>query len=212
MIQLAAVAFVVIVASATLVFWATVCLRRLSARTIVALALVASCLYAGLLASGSRSAPFGSLAVVVVAALVGSCIGLLLTTRAALVSFCIVAAIADVVSSTAGATAQLSQAHRQGTSHLFQALSVSVPIGGSVRPIVGIGDLIILGAVYFTLARLGIRGAAAFLAPLAGLLGALGVGLAVGGVFAIPFIAAGTLALLWLEGRRRASEGPASGG
>ncbi len=208
---LTGIAFFVVVVSTALVYLGALWTSRLEARLLLVLALAGACLYASVLAVGPLNAVLGSLVVLVVGTLVGSCLGLLLTTRAALVSFIVVAAIADVVSSTSGVTERLSQAHRQGTSHLLQALCVSVPVDGRLRPIVGIGDLVILGATYFALTRLGLRATPAFLAPLAGLLVALVVGLRVGGVFAIPFIAVGTLALLWFEARRRSRESLGTG-
>jgi len=67
-----------------------------------------------------------------------------------------------------------------------------------VRPIVGIGDLAILAALFTGFSDVGFRGWLPFVVPLIGLLLALGVGLLVGGTPALPFIAGTTVVyVLW---------------
>jgi hypothetical protein len=154
-------------------------------------------------------------AVLLVAMLLGSSLGTLIRGRIGLVSFSVAAAIVDITSYLGGVTATLNQSFAHGTSQLLPYLCVSVPVQGRLRPIVGIGDLVIVAALYFALRRLGHSGVLMFLAPVAGLWLALATGLLVGGVFAIPFIATTTLSYVWLTAPKvplRASAPKARGG
>lgn len=85
---------------------------------------------------------------------------------------------------------------------MLQYLCLSLPVQGRMVLIVGIGDLLVLAAIYSALRRLGNTGVWAFSAPLAGLLLAVLVGLLAGGTFAIPFIAATTLVYAYYSVRR----------
>ncbi len=76
-----------------------------------------------------------------------------------------------------------------------------------VRPIVGIGDLIILTATFSGLRRVAHRGPLTFAFPLGGLLLALVVGLIAGKAPALPFLAAATLLFAALHRRRNAVTG-----
>jgi len=105
----------------------------------------------------------------------------------------VVAGVADILSATGGLTRTLSSAYRDGTSDLLLLLSVSIRFDGRPQQVIGIGDLVVLAALFFALSRLGDRGLGALLAPLAGLAVALVVGVVFGGVAAIPFIAGATL-------------------
>ena len=85
---------------------------------------------------------------------------------------------------------------------LVTYLTVSIPLAGRTVPVLGIGDLLFLAAYFAALRRSGYWALVAFAVPVAGLLVALGVGLAVGGVFGIPFMAAAVVAWVWRTGRR----------
>ena len=122
----------------------------------------------------------------------GSVIGLLLKTTGSLFFFCIAASIADIVSFFGGPTSKLLDAYREGSNHLLVYLSISLPVAGRMQPVIGIGDLIILAAIYFSLSRLGYRGFLTAVIPLSGLIFALVIGLITGSIFAIPFIALST--------------------
>jgi hypothetical protein len=134
-----------------------------------------------------------NVSVLIVAVVVGSLLGTLVTNLPALVSFCVAASIVDLLSTHAGTTAKLIQAFHAGTTSLLPHLSVSLAVYGHIRPVVGIGDLVILTAIDFSLRRRGHADVFAFAAPTAGVLLALAVGLLLGGVFAIPFISATTI-------------------
>ena len=83
-------------------------------------------------------------------------------------------------------------------------LTISVPVQGNIVPVVGIGDLFILGGIYFSLKKLNYSDWESILVPMSGLLLALIVGLLFGGVFAIPFIALTvTLYIVYKKRRNR---------
>ena len=113
------------------------------------------------------------------------------------------------ISYLGGVTAALSHAFQHG-SNLLPYLCLSFPVHGRLRPVVGIGDLVVITAVYLALRRLGHNGLLAFTGPFAGLALALAIGLLIGGVFAIPFIAATTSAYLWFVRARPPSSAPSS--
>lgn len=202
---LAIVAFAVCLLAGAVLFAGTRPLERLRPGALAAIAGVTAAACAALLVVRSPNVLLADLAVLASALVLGSGLGSMLRGSVGLGSFCITAAIVDVVSSHSGATARIVEGYRRGTSNLLQVLSLSAPVGGRVRPIVGIGDIVVLACIYFALRRLGHRGALAFAAPLSGLLLAVVVGLVVGGAPALPFVAATTLAYLWLAARQRKS-------
>jgi hypothetical protein len=114
----------------------------------------------------------------------------------ALATFCIVAAVSDVASFSGGFTRHVSDAYQAGESDLLRFLAFTIPYGGRLRPIVGVGDLIVAGTVAAALAGSGHAASRAILVPAVGLVTALFIALIVGGISAIPFIAATTLAYL----------------
>lgn len=172
------------------------------ARVLVPLTAVALGAYAFIIFFRAVGFAIADVAVLGVSVLLGSTFALMFRTKAGLVSFCITASIADVFSSQSGATARLSRSFQSGESNLLEYLCLSLPLGGKMQPIIGIGDLIILATIYSAFHRLGHKGVLPFAAPLAGVYLALAVGLMVGGVFAIPFIAATTIFYLWFVQKR----------
>jgi hypothetical protein len=134
-----------------------------------------------------------------VAGIGGSGLGLFIRSKSSLITFCIVASVVDIYSATQGVTSNLADAYREETSDLLRYLVISMPVGGSVEPIVGIGDFFIISAICFVLVRLGYNRSQLLLAPLSGLLLAIIVGQLVGGIFAIPFIAATTIVYLSMQ-------------
>ncbi len=197
-----ALVFAVCIVAAVALHLGTRWTTRLAPRTLLALTALALALYAALLAIRPASVALADLAVFAVALLTGSALGRLVNARAALVPMCIAAAVADIASFEFGATGRLIRSFERGTSNLLQYLCLSLPLRGHTIPVVGIGDLLILTALYAGMRRLGYRGLPALLAPLAGLLLAVVVGLFAGAIFAIPFIAATTIAYLWWADRR----------
>jgi len=188
------VAIFVVALAAALAAWFGARLAAQRGRaTVAACAVVAALVYALFLNLKPGNLVLTNACVLIVAVLVGSGLGLLLTTKPALVSFCVVAGVADILSATGGLTRTLSSAYRDGTSDLLLLLSVSIRFDGRPQQVIGIGDLVVLAALFFALSRLGDRGLGALLAPLAGLAVALVAGVVFGGVAAIPFIAGATL-------------------
>jgi hypothetical protein len=115
-----------------------------------------------------------------------------------LIIFSIAASAADLYSYTRGATARISDNYQDGSSDLLTYLMISLPIEGRIQPLIGIGDLFIISTIYFALVRLAYKGPQLLLAPLSGLLIAIVIGLMVGGIFGIPFIAATTILYMFL--------------
>lgn len=164
----------------------------------LALALAA---YAVLLWTQVAAWPISDIAVMLVALLAASAIGRTLTSSSALIAFCIAAGIVDFFSFSGGLTARIIVDYEQGHSLLLQYLSLAVPLPDRIVPIIGIGDLIILGSVYYALPQIGHHDWLTFLLPLGGLLIALSVGILIGGIYAVPFIGGATIVYLLLKTR-----------
>ncbi len=141
----------------------------------------------------------GDILILLLSLSAGRVIGGMVKSWQALIVFCLTLAVMDLVSFYFGPTASLIAGFRQGNSLLLQYLSVSVPMGGEIQPIMGIGDTMAMAAAYGILIRLRYPAGWAFLVPLAGLLIALAVGLAVGGIFALPFMAGTLIAYLLID-------------
>lgn len=135
------------------------------------------------------------------AVLAGGLVGKVLPSEGALVTFVVVGAVSDAISVFGGLTSILVQRYMAGTSLLLQYLSLSVPYGGKVFPIVGIGDLFFAGAVMFALAGLGHPKAARLLVPLGGLILALTVALLTRFIAALPALALVTIGYLVVRRR-----------
>lgn len=166
--------------------------------------------YAAVLVIRPPGWPLSNLAV-----LIGSVGGVLmlergLRTPGAVAVFLIVAALVDLFSFSGGLTRALIEGYREGTSDLLLYLTLAVPIGGRVVPIVGIVDLLVGGAAAVALLRLGLRPVAVMGTFVVGLLTALAYGLWRGGAPAVPFIAGAVLFLVWRHSMRRTVQpGPA---
>jgi len=133
------------------------------------------------------------LIILLVAALGGAGLGLFISSKSSLVVFVIAAGVVDIYSVKGGITSKLINNYKDGTSDLLNYLVISIPVDGNLKPIVGIGDYFILAAICFAMIRLGYNKPLLLAAPLSGLLIALIVGLFIGGIYAIPFIALTTI-------------------
>lgn len=111
----------------------------------------------------------------------------------------VLAAGADCASFLFGPTHLAMQAAGTGMAPMMAYLSISVPIHERLYSVIGLGDLWIFTACVAATRRLGWPERAAILAPLTGVLAAVAVGLAVGPVPALPFLAAAVLACLGLR-------------
>ena len=122
-----------------------------------------------------------------------------LSSSGAVVAMLVAAAAVDILSVSGGLSRAIIDGYRDGTSDLLLYLTLVVPIGGRLTPILGISDLLIGGSAAVALIRLGLRPVAVIGAIAIGLLGALAYGIWRGGVAALPFIAIAVLLLVWLN-------------
>ncbi len=194
--------FAVILISAGMVFGGVELMLRSQTRSRWAIAsgLLAASIVFLLLQPGSWI--LSNLVLFLASTVLGFGISWLLPSVPSVWTFLLVASVADAVSYGWGFTASTIESYASGSSELLRFLSISIPSGARLQPIVGVGDLVILASLFSALHRLKIRRIAAFGFPTAGLIVAAALGLAVGGVFAVPFIAASTAILLIY--RRRA--------
>lgn len=107
----------------------------------------------------------------------------------------------DVLSFGRGMTRQLIDGYRSGSSDLLRYLVVAMPSDDGLRPLVGVGDLLILGVCFVALAAVTGRPPRAAATLLAGLAVGLVVGLSGAGTAGVPFIAGATLLELWRSSR-----------
>ena len=185
--------------AAVLVFLIARQIARLANVTIVVIATIALALYALVLMQRPDHWILVNFAVLGAAGIAGSALGLFASSRVALTTFCVVASAVDAYSATRGATASLVDSYREGSSDLLRFLAVSMPVDGTLKPILGIGDFVIIGTICFALLRLGYPQPRLLLAPISGFLVAVIIGLTVGGIFAIPFIAATTIVYIYVN-------------
>lgn len=122
-------------------------------------------------------------------------------SRGALVALAVTASLVDVISFLSGPTRWILDADLSETHGMIRYLAVSVPYGGHVVPAVGIGDLLLFGVFFLGLEERGTPRWLSLTVLTVGLLVALGFGLWLGGAFGIPFMAAGTLILLFGSGK-----------
>jgi len=150
--------------------------------------------------------PWLTNAAVVVAALAGAyLLARFMSTQVAVVSFAIAGALTDLISVYRGPTRWIVESD-QARSWL-RYLAVGADVDGRWIAIVGLGDLLFLGAFALALKRLGWGPATAVAVPLAGLLGAIGTGLLAGPLPGIPFMSAAVLAFLWWATARQKRAG-----
>lgn len=119
-----------------------------------------------------------------------------------LLSFIIVGVTADVISFYFGVTGAIMEAARRGSLWL-QYLSFSLPYRGVVQPMVGVGDLVFLFLIYYTLVRVPGLPTWAYFLPLLAMEAALVAGLLLNGVPALPFLAAAVYLIYRAEKERR---------
>lgn len=152
--------------------------------------------YAVLLVWQPENLWFSNIGVLTAAVLAGSLIGRQLGNSTSLIVFSITAALVDIFSFSGGLTKKIIDSYEQGQNLLLRFLTISIPLKGKIVPLVGLGDLLIMGAIFYVLLKLKYPGWQCLLVPLAGLLLAVVVGLITGGVFGLPFIAAAVIAFL----------------
>jgi len=123
-------------------------------------------------------------------------------TAPSIVSFSIAASIADIVSFNWGPTHYLVKTAGQlDAASPLNLLAFSIVLKGNIYPVVGLGDFVFIGIYFLALRQIGAGSWAQFIIPTAGLLGALVVGILVGGIYAIPFMAAVVIGYLFFSHR-----------
>jgi hypothetical protein len=191
-------AILTLLVSTALVFLGVRAIDRASSQTRLPVTLSFLVWYALTLAFGPRFFLYSDAILLAGAVAASSLIAQAVRSPESLVVFCVAAAVADVLSYSGGLTERIVEAYRLSDNDLLLSLMVTVPVAGELRPIVGVGDLIITGTVFSVLDRARHPPLATFFAPVSGLLVALIVGLLTGGIGAIPFIAATTIGyVLW---------------
>lgn len=140
--------------------------------------------------------------ILLVSLAVGSIIGRLLSSDYGLLAFLIAASVADIVSFTGGFTDKIITNFRSGESDLLLYLAIMVKNSSGLIPVIGIGDLVILTALFFALKRLNYSNILCFLAPLTGLLAALITGIIAGGIPGVPFLAASVMIFIFIQKRK----------
>ena len=140
--------------------------------------------------------------------LAGSVLGQMLRSTPSLIAFALAAGIADAISFTGGVTRMILEASHASKSSLLVYLSLSVPVPHlGLTAVVGVGDLFVLAVFMAALRRLE-YGRAAFIVPSSGLLIALGAGLALGGVPAVPMMSAAVIVLVGITKFRQSRTVP----
>jgi hypothetical protein len=143
----------------------------------------------------------GDILILVLSIAAGKILDGMIKSWRALIAFCLTLAIMDLVSFYFGPTASLVESYRQGNILLLQYLSICIPTETGIQPIMGIGDTMALATTYAILIQLRYPGGWAFIVPLAGLLIAMMVGLQVGGIFALPFLAGALIVYIVIDQR-----------
>lgn len=159
-----------------------------SQRQRVGLGLACLVAYAVVLVTRPASWAVSDASVLIVAIGLAPLLGQSLGSAGSIAAFAVTASAVDILSFGGGLTREIIQGHQAGTSDLLRFLAVTVPVAGQPRPLVGVVDLLLMGALFLGLVRVhgGRRRAGVVL--LVGLASAVITGLVVGGIAAVPFI------------------------
>jgi hypothetical protein len=111
-----------------------------------------------------------------------------LRSQGSVITFLVVATVADLVSFSGGVTRWIVDDYQSGSGTLLLYLTLTAPMGGRILPIVGIGDLVVAGTAALALARLRFGLPTLLLAISGGLVAALAYGIQFRGAPAVPFI------------------------
>ncbi len=126
----------------------------------------------------------------------GALIGSTLREPGAIVAFCVTIALVDFFSFGGGLTRKIIDEYARGENELLRYLAVSVSLDGRIVPVVGVGDLVVLAALYCGLRRVGEPAGVSAFVLLSSLAAALAIGLLVGGAPALPFLAGASIAVV----------------
>jgi hypothetical protein len=142
---------------------------------------------------------FSNLLVISISISAGFAIGSTIITKSSLIVFCITAGIVDFISFKGGLSAKIIEDYASGHNLLLQYLCIVIPYNGKIVPLLGIGDLFVLGIIYRSLTKIGYKSWFISLIPIAGLLIALFLGLMFQGIYALPFIGGMTILFLIIK-------------
>lgn len=198
-VELIILFFAVTLAAAGVQVATAAALVRMPDRGLLGLTAGVVFVYTGLLWLRPASLLVSDAIVLAAAAVIGTAIGSRFRDPAAITAFAIAAAIADILSFTLGPTRSLLEGADRSPGSVVSYLTVSVPAAGATVPVVGLGDLLILTTFVVALRRVGAPPVAGATVPTTGLLIALAIGLALGGAFGIPFMAAAVVTYLHLR-------------
>ncbi len=200
----------VTLASGAATLAATAAAARLgrSQRTRLAVAVLA--LYGLVLIVRPPSPLASNVAVLLAAVGVGVLVGRTLSSRGAIIAFCITIALVDLLSFGGGLTRMIIDNYREGSSNLLVYLAVTVRSQGQTVPVVGVGDMAVLAALYQGLRGVGQPTSRVVVVLLGALGSALMIGLAVGGAPALPILAVSVIAALALTSGRDAQPAPSA--
>jgi hypothetical protein len=124
-------------------------------------------------------------------------IGANLRTARSVVAFLVTAAVVDILSISSGFSRLIIDQYQAGTSDLLLYLTLVMPIGTRLVPIVGVSDLLVGGSAATALIRIGLRPIAVIGALTVGFIAALAYGLWRGGAPGLPFIAVTIFLVVW---------------
>jgi hypothetical protein len=141
----------------------------------------------------------GNCLIIAISILAGFAIGNSISTVSSLIVFCITAGIVDFVSFTGGLSARIIEEYSKGHNLILQNLCISIPFHGKIVPLLGIGDLFVLGIILRSLNKIGFESWFVPLIPIAGLLIALLIGLMFHGIYALPIIGGVTIIFLLIK-------------
>lgn len=124
-------------------------------------------------------------------------IGSSLSSSRSVAVFLVTAAIVDIISLSSGFSRMIIDRYQAGSSDLLLYLTLVVPIGARLVPIIGISDLLVGGSAATALFRNGLNRIAVIGAIAIGFIAALAYGLWRGGAPGLPFIAITVSLLVW---------------
>ena len=134
--------------------------------------------------------------IIIISILAGFVIGNSISAISTLIVFCTTAGIVDFISFTGGLSAKIIEDYSKGHNLILQNLCISIPIDGKIVPLLGIGDLFVLGIILRSFYKIGFENWLVSLIPIAGLLIALILGLIVHGIYALPIMGGVTIFFL----------------
>jgi hypothetical protein len=137
--------------------------------------------------------------IIIISILAGFTIGNSISAISSLIVFCLTAGIVDFVSYTGGLSARIIEGYSKGHNLILQNLCISIPLDGKIVPLLGFGDLFVLGIIFQSLNKIGFESWVVSLVPIAGLLIALWLGLLLHGIYALPIVGGATILFLLIK-------------